>query len=91
MIDTANSCTSGVLKGFNSTWFLLGGLATASTTGTGSPLYAAEDGLGNPSGIGIVKVKNGAPCTMAEASGSPISDPANIGVLSVGVDPPRKF
>ncbi len=91
VIDTAHSCTSGVLTGFNSTWLFLGGLATASTAGTGSPLYGAEFGAGLASGIGIVKVRKGPPCRLAETSGSPVSDPASIGLLSVGVDPPRKF
>lgn len=89
VINTAASCTSPVLTGFGSTWYYLGSVATGSTAGTGSPLYAAEWGGGNPSGIGIVKVK--APCTLTEASGSPASDPDSLYLLTVGVDPPRKF
>ena len=88
----SNSCTSAVLKNYNSTWFYASGIANATTAGTGRVLYVAEWGGGNASGIGIVKItSNGSSCTLAEAGSSPASDPQSPGLLSLGVFPPRNF
>jgi hypothetical protein len=88
----SNSCTSAVLKNYNSTWFYPSGIANGFTAGTGKVLYVAEWGGGNPSGIGIVKItSNGTSCTLAEAGSSPASDPQSPGLLSIGVFPPRNF
>jgi hypothetical protein len=86
------TCTSSVLKNFGITWFFTGGIATAAPTGTGKAVYAAEWGGGGPSGVGIVKVtSSGSSCRLTEAAGSPASDPQSIGLLSLGVFPPRSF
>ena len=88
----SNSCTSPVLKNFNNTWRLGGGIGNATPTGTGRALYLAEWGGGNPSGIGIVKISsNGTSCSLAEAGSSPASDPQSTGLVSIGVFPPRNF
>ncbi len=86
-------CTSSPLKGFSSTWFVAVGLATQSTTGTGSPLFVAESAEGSPpSSIGIVKVKsNGKKCTLTESVDSPASDPNSSALRSIGAFPPRPF
>jgi hypothetical protein len=55
--------------------------------GTGSPLYAAEEGP--ISSIGIVNVKK--PCTLTEAAGSPAFDPNSESLGTIGEDPPRPF
>jgi hypothetical protein len=89
VINTASACTSAVLKNFGNPWFFLGGIATGSTATTGSPLYAAE--FGNPSSIGIVRVKKGPPCVLTETSTSPASDSSSPALLTIGVDPPRPF
>jgi len=97
VINTAAYCSSAVLKNFyngsTGDWYYLGSVVTGSAAGTGSPLYGAEWGGGAyASGIAIVnvKVKNGV-CTLTEAKSSPASDTASDYVLTVGVDPPRKF
>jgi hypothetical protein len=88
----SNSCTSRPLKNFNSTWFLGGGIANATTAGTGRALYLAEWGGGNVSSIGIVKItSNGTSCSLTETVSSPASDPQSTGLLSIGVFPPRNF
>jgi 6-phosphogluconolactonase (cycloisomerase 2 family) len=86
-------CTSSPLKGFNSTWFVAVGLATQSTTGSGSPLFVAESAEGNPpSSIGIVKVKSsGGKCHLTESVDSPASDPNSGALRSIGAFPPRPF
>jgi hypothetical protein len=89
VINIAKSCTSAVLKNFNSTWVYLGGVVSSGTAGTGSPLYAGEYGGKQASGIAIVDVKT--PCTLTETSASPALDSASDYLLSVGVDPPRSF
>jgi hypothetical protein len=93
VINTAKSCTSSVLKGKAAgNWLVLGGIATGSTVGTGSPVYAAEYGGGNPSGIGIIAVKaTKSGCVLTETKASPASDASSTALLSVGVDPPRSF
>jgi len=88
VIDTAHSCTSAKLSGWHSTWKYLGAVV-GGPTGTGSPLYTAEFGPNQPSGIAIVNVKR--PCSLIEATGSPVSDPNSTGLLTIGEDPPRPF
>jgi hypothetical protein len=86
-------CTSSPLKGFNSTWFVAVGLATQSTSGTGSPLFVAESPDGTPpSSIGIVKVKSsGGTCSFTESVDSPASDPNSSALRSIAAFPPRPF
>jgi hypothetical protein len=86
------SCMSPVLKNFGATWFFTGSVVTGATSGTGKVVYVAEWGGGNPSSIGIVKAtSNGSSCTLTESTISPASDPQSLGLLSVGVFPPRSF
>jgi hypothetical protein len=66
VINIAKSCTSAVLKNFDSTWVYLGGVVSSGTAGTGSPLYAGEYDGEQASGIAIVDVKT--PCTLTETS-----------------------
>lgn len=86
-------CTSSPLKGFGSSWFVAVGLATQSTTGSGSPLFVAESAEGTPpSSIGIVKVKSsGGKCHLTESVDSPASDPNSSALRSIGAFPPRPF
>lgn len=83
-------CRSGFLKGFDTNWAYVGTLATETTSGTGSVVYAAE--FGSPGSIAIVKVtSNGEECSLKESANSPVSDPQSPGLLSIGVFPPRPF
>lgn len=92
VINTSAACTSAVLKNFNSTWQMLGNVITTRQTGLGSPLYAAEWSYTNPGGIAIVNVAvKGSACALTEAAFSPVADPASDYLMTVGVDPPRKF
>jgi hypothetical protein len=92
VINKSAACTSAVLKNFNSTWQTLGSVTTRGVTKLGSPLYAGEWSYTNPGGIAIVDVavKRGA-CTLTEAEDSPVADPVSDFLMTVGVDPPRKF
>jgi hypothetical protein len=70
----------------------LGNVTTGTRTGLGSPLYAAEWSYTNPGGIAIVDVTvKGGACTLTETGNSPAADPVSDYLLTVGVDPPRKF
>lgn len=92
VIDISAACTSRVLKGFNSTWQMLGKVITTRLTGLGSPLYAAEWSYTNPGGIAVVNMyANGSACALRETDFSPVADPATENLTTVGVDPPRKF
>jgi hypothetical protein len=83
-------CTSATLKGFDSKWVFLANLVTQLNTGTGSVLYAAEEG--SSSGVAMVNVSsNGGTCSLTEATKSPIVDPNSTSLLSIGVYPPRSF
>ncbi len=83
-------CTSSTLKGFDTKWVFLGGLATQLNTGTGSVLYVAE--YGSSSGVGVVNIaSSGTACTLTEATKSPMVDPDSTSLLSIGVYPPRSF
>jgi len=83
-------CSSDFLKGFDTDWAYVGGLATETSSGTGRVVYAAE--FGNPGSVAIVHVQSsGGKCTLKESSQSPVSDPQSPGLLSIGVFPPRSF
>jgi 6-phosphogluconolactonase (cycloisomerase 2 family) len=85
----STGCVSGKLRGYVSQWAYAGGLALQSATGTGGLIYVAEFG---GSSIGVVQMgSNGGQCTLAEVSGSPISDANSPGLLSIGSFPPRSF
>lgn len=92
VINSSAACTSPVLKGFNSTWQMLGKVITTRLTGLGSPLYAAEWSYTNLAGIAVVNMyAQGGACALRETDFSPVSDPATENLTTVGVDPPRKF
>jgi hypothetical protein len=83
-------CASGPLHGFDSDWAYVGTLATATTSGTGGEVYAAE--FGSPGSIAIVNVMSSSgKCTLKESPKSPAVDPQSPGLLSIGVFPPRVF
>lgn len=83
-------CSSGFLRGFDTNWSCVGTLATATTSGSGNVVYAAE--FGSPGSIAMVRVKSsGGKCTLKEFSASPVVDPQSPGLLSIGVFPPRSF
>ncbi len=83
-------CASGPLHGFDTDWAYVGTLATASTSGTGNVVYAAE--FGSPGSIAIVNVMSSSgKCTLKESPESPVIDPQSPGLLSIGVYPPRGF
>ena len=83
-------CTTAHLRGFDSGWVFMGGLATQLNYGTGSTLYVAE--YGTPSGIGVVNVTSGAgKCTLTEAAHSPVPATNTTTLLSIGVYPPRQY
>ncbi len=86
----SRGCASGSLKGYVADWSYLAGLALETNTGTGNVVYLAE--FGGPSGIAMVNVTsaNGA-CTLTESSGSPVPDANSMGLLSIGMFPPRSF
>ncbi len=81
-------CSSNLLQGYSSDWSYLGGLALATTTGTGGGVYVAE--YGAPASIAMVEVKLSAgKCSMKEGPGSPVADPNSLGLLSIGNFPPQ--
>jgi hypothetical protein len=86
-------CVSNILSGFGSTWFYGGAVALKNNAmGTGGVVYLAESGNGGASSVGIVNVESrGTTCTLTESKASPISDPASLGLLSIGSNPPRSF
>ncbi len=83
-------CVSGSLKGYVADWSYLAGLALETNIGTGNVVYLAE--FGGPSGIAMINVTsaNGT-CTLAESSSSPVPDANSMGLLSIGMFPPRSF
>jgi hypothetical protein len=77
-------CSSPTLKG-NA---YEAGLATASTSGTGTTLFVAEPEIN----IASVRVEDKfGVCSLAEAPHSPASDTNTITIESIGVFPPRRF
>lgn len=69
-------CTSSPLKNFEDLWYFTAGMAVKDTTGTGSVLYVAEDGVDTADNyIGIVSVTvSSGQCTLTE-SGTAVQDP----------------
>jgi hypothetical protein len=87
-----NGCVSPVMRKFFGTWFFTGGVATLLPNGTGGPVYVAEWGGGFSSSIGVLALqKSGGSCTLSETAYSPVKDSNSIGLLTVGVYPPRPF
>lgn len=83
-------CSTHHLRGFDSGWVFMGGLATQLNTGTGSTVYVAE--YGTPSGVGVINVSSsGSTCTLTEAAHSPVFAPDTTTLLSIGVYPPRQY
>jgi 6-phosphogluconolactonase (cycloisomerase 2 family) len=86
-------CVSKPLRGFGTKWTYSSAIATEATTGTGSVLWVAEDGLGSsPSSIGIVEVnsKDGK-CTLTESAKSPAADPNSLNLCWLNAFPQRPF
>jgi len=88
-ISAGQACTSPVLTKFSSGRAFLTGLIGSSETPTGSPLYATASS--EPGAIVIVNFEK--PCTLKEASFSPVIDSGNTlgGLAGAGMDPPRSF
>jgi hypothetical protein len=83
-------CSSGSLRGYVSGWSYLASLATASETGTGGAVYAAE--FGSTSAIATVNVTSAnGQCTLAENAKSPVADGFSTSLLSIGTFPPPAF
>jgi hypothetical protein len=87
-----NGCVSPVMRKYFGTWFYTGSVSTLLPNGTGAPVYVAEWGGGLPSSVGVLAYhKSGSSCTLSETAYSPITDAHSIGLLTVGVYPPRPF
>lgn len=86
-------CTSKPLHGFGTKWTYSSAIATEATTGTGSVLWVAEDGLGSsPSSIGIVEVNSrDGKCTLTESAKSPAADPNSLNLCWLNAFPQRPF
>jgi 6-phosphogluconolactonase (cycloisomerase 2 family) len=86
-------CISKPLRGYGTKWTYSSGIATEGTTGTGSVLWVAEDGLGSsPSSIGIVEVNSkSGKCTLTESAKSPAADPNSLNLCWLNAFPPRPF
>ncbi len=83
-------CTSGPLRGLSTNWSYLAGIGLINQTGNGSGVYVAE--FGSAPGIATVALtSSGQKCSFKEVAGSPVSDPNNAGLLSIGTYPPRSF
>ncbi|MGA2355952.1 MAG: beta-propeller fold lactonase family protein [Terriglobales bacterium] len=86
----SGGCTSKTVSGQSANWSYLAGLALARQTGNGGGVYVAE--YGSTSGIALVSLAvTGQTCAMQEVSGSPFNDPDSLGLLSIGIFPPRSF
>ncbi|HSZ61953.1 MAG TPA: beta-propeller fold lactonase family protein [Terriglobales bacterium] len=86
----SGGCKSKTVSGQSANWSYLAGLGLASQTGNGGGVYVAE--YGNPSGIALISLTvKGQTCSMEEVKGSPFADPNSLGLLSIGVFPPRSF
>jgi 6-phosphogluconolactonase (cycloisomerase 2 family) len=86
-------CISKPLHGYGSKWAFTSAIATEKTSGTGSVLWIAEDGLGSsPSSIGMVDVSStGGKCTLTESKKSPAKDPNSLNLCWLNAVPARKF
>jgi len=90
--NVTNGCVSPTLRKYFGTWFYTGSVATLSPKGTGGNVYVAEWGGGLASSIGVVGLtKSGSSCSLRETAYSPVTDPNSVGLLTVGVYPPRPF
>jgi 6-phosphogluconolactonase (cycloisomerase 2 family) len=77
-------CSSPTLKGNT----FEAGLATATTSGTGTTLFVAEPEINIAS---VHVTENSGSCSLNEDSRSPASDTSTITIESIGVYPPRPF
>jgi 6-phosphogluconolactonase (cycloisomerase 2 family) len=86
-------CISKPLRGYASKWGFSSAIATETTSGNGSVIWVAEDGLGSsPSSIGIVDVSvTGGKCTLTESAKSPAKDPNSLNLSWLNAFPARKF
>jgi 6-phosphogluconolactonase (cycloisomerase 2 family) len=86
-------CISKPLRGFGTKWTYSSAIATEATSGTGSVLWVAEDGLGShPSSIGIVDVAStGGKCTLTESTKSPAPDSGSLNLCWLNALPQRMF
>jgi len=86
-------CISKPLRGFETKWRFSSAIATEATSGTGSVLWVAEDGVGaSPSSIGIVDVKSkNGKCTLTESTKSPAADPKSLNLCWLDAFPQRPF
>jgi 6-phosphogluconolactonase (cycloisomerase 2 family) len=86
-------CLSKPLRGYGTKWTYSSAIATEATTGTGSVLWVAEDGLGSkPSSVGIVDVNTtGGKCTLTESTKSPAADPSSLNLCWLNAFPQRPF
>jgi 6-phosphogluconolactonase (cycloisomerase 2 family) len=83
-------CRTGLLQGYGSVWYYLGGLTLASPNGTGQAVYAAE--YGPTSSIAVIPVvSSNEKCALTGAANTPVSDPNSPGLLSIATFPPRAF
>ncbi|MGA2136271.1 MAG: hypothetical protein ABSH50_28615 [Bryobacteraceae bacterium] len=69
-------CTSPTLRGFYNKFAYIGNIALELNTGTGGTIYAPEYGSNGSSYIAMLQLTvSGTSCTLAEAAGSPVTDP----------------
>ena len=86
-------CISKPLRGFQSKWIYASAIASEHTSGTGSVLWVAEDGVGTfPSSIGFLEVRsNLGKCTLRESTKSPASDLKSMNLCWLNAFPQRPF
>jgi sugar lactone lactonase YvrE len=86
-------CISKALTGLGTNWTFSSALATAGTSGTGSVIWVAEDGLGvSQSSIGMVEVTSrGGQCSLTETANSPAADPGSLNLCWLNAFPQRPF
>jgi len=86
-------CISQPLRGFGTSWSFSSSVTTASTSGTGSVLWVAEDGRGvSASSVGIVDVSSkGGTCSLTESTNSPAADRNSLNLCWLNAFPTRSF
>ena len=87
-------CTSAALKGFYKKFSYAGNIGLQLTTSHGGAIYVPEFGFnGGPSYVGMLQLTStGTACTLAEAAGSPVTDPqTQAAALSLAVYPATPF
>jgi hypothetical protein len=86
-------CISKPLRGYGTKWTFSSAIATEGTSGAGSVLWVAEDGLGSSqSSIGILEVKSKVgKCGVTEAARSPALDPNSLNLCWLNAFPVRPF